>query len=86
MFCFTCGAFSTKSKPKIQLIKKLLNYTVNINHHFSTFWFKVTVVEFTNIETKFDQFMKNVKECIDDSNRKIYDNPPINSDDPHAIW
>jgi hypothetical protein len=36
-------------------------------------------------ETNFDLFMKNVKQCIDDCNQKIYDNPPINSDDPHAI-
>ena len=29
--------------------------------------------------------MQNVKQSIDECNRKINDNPPINSDDPHAI-
>lgn len=30
-------------------------------------------------------FKKKVKNCVDQANRKLYDNPPINSDDPHAI-
>lgn len=29
--------------------------------------------------------MNKVKQSVDNSKQKLYDNPPINSDDPHAI-
>ena len=36
-------------------------------------------------ENNKDLFIINVKKCIELGNNKIYENPPINSDDPHAI-
>ena len=30
-------------------------------------------------------YKKNVKHCIDECNKRLYDNPPKNSEDLHAI-
>ncbi|RNA40197.1 AKT-interacting -like [Brachionus plicatilis] len=36
-------------------------------------------------KTNFELFMIRVKQSVDHSKLKLYDNPPINSDDPNAI-
>ena len=33
----------------------------------------------------FDLFLSNVRKCVEECSKKIFDNPPINADDPHAI-
>ncbi|CAF0801093.1 unnamed protein product [Brachionus calyciflorus] len=73
------------------------NWKRNIHHIYHVLFYIKEI--FFQIETKncfnkeaanlyennFELFMKKVKQSVDYSNQKLYDNPPINSDDPHAI-
>ena len=36
-------------------------------------------------DTNYELFVDLVKKNVEDCSKKLYDNPPINADDPHAI-
>ena len=38
-----------------------------------------------SFESDSEAFKINVKKCVENCDKKKYDNPPINSDDSHAI-
>lgn len=73
------------------------NWKLNMHHVYHVLFYVRRI--FYQIETKdclnkeaaklfesdYDAFVSNVKKCVGDCNKKMYDNPPINADDPHAI-
>ena len=38
-----------------------------------------------SFENDIEKFKANASHCVNESNRKVFDNPPINADDPYSI-
>jgi hypothetical protein len=54
-----------------------------ITEYLKLFFF---LIEFTcRFENDMDKFRQCVEDCVSESKRRLYDNPPINADDPYAI-